>query len=285
MSLIKLLVVWTPEVALNIVIILLVVGLKDQLKFKNIGNLIKFLSSVACLDAASIVLDRFVSFNVIVNIIYHAVIYFAVIVLIYKVDFRKAFIGIILMYFTFLTLENTYYPFLVSYVSGGIEQYNNNITQYILFSCITRLAQMGLIVFLWKNQYVFLVTTLSKKINNIFNIFIFVLMVCETCISYLYAIYFGQMSLEHQIIYGSVLVTMVVLHYALIYKVIYSSIKGIIVQGYKQYQMLEQGAEEAFKSVYSLLDNNEVEAAKNYISLLVRGEEKINSFGGDKNEE
>ncbi len=274
MSIIKVLVVWTPEVALNIVIILLIVGLKDQLKFKNVGNLIKFLSSVVCLDASSIVLDKIATFNVVVNIIYHAVIYFVVIVLIYKVDFRKTIVSVILMYFTFLTLENTYYPFLVSYVSGGINNYNDNITQYILFSCITRLAQTGLIVFLWKNQYVFLVTALSKKINNIFNIFISVLSICETCISVLYAIYFGQMSLEHQIIYGSALVVMVVLHYALIYKVIYSSIKGIVVQGYKQYQMLEQGAEEAFKSVYSLLDNNDVEAAKNYISLLVKGEDK-----------
>lgn len=284
MSLIKILAVWTPESILNLIIVILIAGLRDKLNLKKSGNLIQFISALFCMVLSSIVLSVLVETNVVINYIYHIAAYAIIFSLIYKLDLRKALLSVLLMLFTFATLENSYYPFLVSYVSGGIEQYNNNLTHYILFSCITRTLQLGLIVFLIKNQYVFLLTRLDKKMHNIFTIFISFLLICETCVSYMYAFYFNQLSLQHQIIYGLVIVIMIVLYYALIYKVIYSSIKGVIIQGYKQYQMLEQGAEEAFKSVYSLLSNDDVDSAKNYISLLLGSDEKINSNGGDKYE-
>jgi hypothetical protein len=162
---------------------------------------------------------------------------------------------------------------MVSYISGGIENYNNNILQYILFSCVTRLAQLSVIIFLWKKQYILFISQISKKIYKIYTISVSIFLVCELCVSFMYVTYFNQMPIGLQITYGLALVALIVFFYVITYMIIHSTLKGVIAKGYKQYQTIERGAEESFKSIYSLLDNNEIELAKNYISLLIRSEE------------
>jgi hypothetical protein len=277
-DLIKIFVVWTPEAILNLIIVLLIAGLKDKLKLNKLENLIRFASVVVCMVLSSVFIVPLVNkvfpdTNIVISFLLHTVAYAIIFFAIYTVDFQKAFLSVLLMGFTFATLENIYYPFLVAYVSHGYQSYNNNISQYVLFSCITRIVQVILIAFLWDNQYIFLVTKLNKKLYNIFSIFISLLAICELYVSVMYSACFGQMSFENQITYGIVLIVMIILFYVLIYKIIYSTIRTIIVQGYKQYQVLEKGAQEAFKSVYSLLEGNDIESAKAYVAVLIGGEE------------
>ena len=66
---------------------------------------------------------------------------------------------------------------------------------------------------------------------------------------------------------------MLILFYMLIFKIIYSVIRLMLTNGYKQLRTFELGAEEAFKSVYILLENNDIDSAKSYISLLIGSEE------------
>ncbi len=277
MSLIKLLVVWTPEAVLNLIIVLLIAGLKDKLKLKRNGNLIRFLTAVACMVLSSVfILPLIPYFNIVINFLIHIIIYTAIILCVYRVSLYKAFISVLLMGFTFASFENVIYPFLIAYISGGFENYNNNIIQYILFSCFTRIAQASLIAFLWNSEYILLVTELNKKIHNVFYAIIVTLTISELYMSSVFYDYFSLMSLENRILFGIVLTVIVVAFYIIIYKIIFSSIRLLIKQGYRQYQMLEQGAEEAFRSVYSLLEGNDIDSAKNYISILIEGDKNTN---------
>ena len=278
MYIIKVFAVWTPEAILNLIIVLLIAGMKDRLKLNKVENLIRFASTVTCMVLSSVfvwpLIDKyFNNISIVVSFIIHAIAYAIIFLIIYQVNIRTALTSVLLMLFTLGTLENTYFPFLVAYVSGGYEHYVNSISQYVLFSCITRVAQTFIIIFLWNNEHVFLVTKLNKNLHRTFSIFISGLAICELYISFSFSQFFGQMSVTSQILYGIVIIFMVFLFYLLICKIIHSIIHLMLVQGYKQYQTLEAGAEEAFKSVYLLLKRNDIESAKSYISLLIGSEE------------
>lgn len=278
MYIIKVFAVWTPEAILNLIIVLLIAGMKDRLKLNKVENLIRFASTVTCMVLSSVFVwplidNYFNNISIVVSFLAHMFIYTLIIFTIYRISINKVFISVLLMGFTVTTFENSFFPFLVGYISGGYENYSNNLSQYIVFSCITRIAQVLFIRFLWNNQYIFMVTEINKKVYKAFSFFIFGLTICEVYISFNFSQYFGQMSTKSQIFYGLALIVMLILFYMLIFKIIYSVIRLMLTNGYKQLRTFELGAEEAFKSVYILLENNDIDSAKSYISLLIGSEE------------
>ncbi len=57
---------------------------------------------------------------------------------------------------------------------------------------------------------------------------------------------------------------------------IYIAVKGLVKQGYKQYQKLESDAEHAFRKVYSSLKENDIESAKKFLEQLIGSEKPTN---------
>ncbi|MDP4094116.1 MAG: hypothetical protein Q8920_12225 [Bacillota bacterium] len=270
----SILIISLPEAFLNLIIVMLIAGSRELLRF-NKGNAIRFFFSLGFMVLSSAVIRPLISEivqNMILSFLIHTFIYAIVIAIIYRMNFRKSFLSVLLMGFTFMTLENVYIPFLVVYVFKGQENFYAHFINVFLASLPERLVQMGLIIFLWKYQFAFAVTRINKKFYNFFTVFIFVLSICEAYFSFIFTMYFPELSLENQILFSITLISSVVVFYLLVYRFIYITIKGLITQGYKQYKELEDNAEKAITTVHTLLENNDFESAKNFVRNLI-GEE------------
>lgn len=271
MTIFTLLAVSLPEAFLNLVIVILIAGMRDCLKLGK-RNTIRFLIALMFMVLSSAVIRPLISNivpNIVLSFLIHTLIYAVVIAIIYQMDFRKAFLSVLLMGFTFVTLEDAYVPFIIVYISKGIENMYKSGLHVLLYTLPERIVQVCLIVFLWRNQFALEVTKISRKFYNFFSIFVFVLCICELYSSFIFTQYFDKMTLEHQIIYSATLLAIIVVFYLLVYRFIYITVKGLITQGYKQYQELEEGAEKAINTVYNMLEENDVDSAKSFLKELI----------------
>ena len=110
-----------PEAFLNAIIILLFAGVKEKLKF-NKNNLIRFIICICSL----LVLTNFVrpiARNVIENIFISSIAYILVFTLVYRLKLIHAALSVAFTILMFSAIENSYYPFIIAYISDGIESF------------------------------------------------------------------------------------------------------------------------------------------------------------------
>lgn len=252
-----------PEAFLNLIIILLLAGLKDSLSLIKLNVLRFIFSLVFMLVATSLI--RPIAPNVAVSFIAHSFVYSIIITVVYRIDIRKAFYSVTLLSFFFATFENIFYPYIVAYCFGGIENYQSSNINIIVCAIPTRLFQIGVISFLWRFVDELLVTKLNKKFYNIFVANFFVLTLVQYFFSYFFTVYFNRMSVTLQVFFSAALFLIMVVFNVIIYCFIYFMVRGIITQGYRRYQILENSTTDSFSKAYQLLENNDIKGAMSLI--------------------
>lgn len=258
-----------PEAFLNLIIFLLFAGTKSNLKV-NRSNVIRFtISLIAMLVATSII--RPLAQNVVENVIAHCIAYIIIISLLYKLRLWHSAISVVFTMLLFSTIENSYYPFIIAYISGGIDNFTKHYQLFVLYSVPNRILQVMIIFFLYKYE-ILLVTKISRQFHYTFVISTFILVFVEYFFGFIFYSYFNVFSLLQQITYAVALVLMVVFFNYLMFMTIYVTIGKIITNGFSQYQELEYDAKSAFLLINSLIKSNRVDEAAKLIDDLNRCE-------------
>lgn len=253
-----LLLVSLPEAILNIVIILLFAGKREKLKL-NKHNLISFIISIVAILLVSNFL-RPLAPNVMVNVLIHFLSYVAVSIIIYKIKLTYTILSVSFMYLIYSTIENSYLPFIITYVCNGIENFYNKYYVLPLYTIPYRIGQIAVILFLWKYE-ILLITKINRKFHRLFIISASITIFVEYCLGYIFWNYFNNMSLFHQILLSVSLVSMVVIFNLLIFKLLYMTISSIIIKGYTKFTEFEDNVLFAFDEIQLMLKNNSVTEA------------------------
>ena len=257
-----------PEALLNLYIMLRLAGESKKLKFKNINNTLRFLITIALMLLGSWII-RPLAPNVVINILLHSIVYTLLISLIYKTNLIKSAFCVSLVLLLYSTVENLYIRFIIAYISHGIENFNSNYQMFIVYSLPYRFAQIAAIIFLIKYEIVLDIAKIDKSFNRLFVICMYLLTCLEYCFSYLFDMYFEKMSLFHQIIFSIAISIMAFITSLLVFKFIYIIVRGLLTGGYKQYQELEMDSKYAFKKVYTLIKDNNINGAEEILENLI----------------
>lgn len=254
-----------PEAFLNLIIFLLFAGAKNKLKI-NKSNMVRFvISLVAMLVATNVI--RPLAQTVVVSIILHSLTYILIVMLVYRLELGHAALSVVFAMLLFSTIENSYYPFIIAYISKGIENYLKHYQLIVVYAMPSRILQLAIILFLWKYE-ILLVARISKQFHKTFIISSFILIFVEYFFGYIFYSYFNILPLFQQIIYALALVLMVIAFNLLIFKTIYVTIGRIISNGFTQYKELEDNAKLAFDVLYNLLKNSKIGEAIKLIEEL-----------------
>lgn len=256
-----------PETFLNLVIILLLAGNRERLKI-NLSNFAGFISALGLMLVTSWFIRPLVP-NVAVSFVLHMIIYAVIMLLIYKVNIVKAFFCTSILALLLSTMENLYIPYVITYVCGSLDKVYNNSMLFILISIPMRLIQAVAIIMLLKHSVVLEVTKIDRKFHRLFIICLYILTFVEYYMSNIFINYFNNMSLVHQITFSVSLFAIICVFGILVFNFIYSTVKGIVTQGYKQYQELENNAKLAFEEVYIMIKSNNSEKAAKFIEEIV----------------
>lgn len=258
MNLYILFIISLPEAFFNLIIFLLFAGARDKLKI-NKSNIIRFaVSLVSMLVASSII--RPVVPNVVVNMISHCLVYILIIMLVYGFRLSYASLSVVFTMLMFSSIENLYYPFIVAYISKGIDNYMKHFQWIALYAMPSRILQLGIILCLWKYE-ILLVTKISKKFHKAFIISTFIMIIVEYFFAYSFANYFNTYSLSYQVIFAAMLVLMTIAFCFLIFQTVYVAIGDVLTRGFTKYMELEENAKLAFDIINELIkDNKTVEA-------------------------
>lgn len=254
-----------PEAFLNGIIILLFAGAKEKLKPTKI-NILKFITFIA-LSLALTSLVRPLARNVIENILISSVVYIFIIAIIFRLKLIHAALSVLFTILLFSTVENSYYPFIVAYISKGMENYMQHYHWIVLYALPTRIFQMIVIAFLYKYD-ILLVTKIDRKFHKICIFSSFILIFVEYFFAFIFSIYFNMLPLLQQILFAGAIVLMVIAFNYLLFKTIYVTIGKIITNGFSQYQELEDNARLAFNLIHNLLKNNNQDEAIELIERL-----------------
>lgn len=270
-----------PEAVLNLYIILQLVGQKSLLNFRDKGNIFRYIAALALMLVSSLVIRPIVP-NAIVNIIVHSIAYMGIIFAIYRTGVLKSIFCVSLVLMLNSAIENIYFPFIVVYASGGYDNFIQNYKWFVVYSIPYRLAQVGIILLLHKYEIVFDMMKINKRFYKLFVAFMYLLTFMEFCFSTIIYKYFDRFELFYQIVFCISLSTLVFITSILIFNLIYFSVTGVLIRGYKQYKDLEDNARMAFSEVYGFLKDQKVDDATRYLENLL-GESNNNSInGGDE---
>lgn len=274
MNLYILLLISLPEAFLNIILILLFAGKKEKLKLDK-NNIMRFTIALVSMLLVSNFIRPIVP-NVVINMLLHVIAYIVILKLVYNIDLKYITLGVLFMVLVLSSVENLYIPYIITYVSKGIENFSNHYPFYVVYSMPYRIFQIILIRFFWKHQ-VLLVTKINRRFHNFFIISTFILIIIEYFLNYLFYSYFNVMTLSHQISLSLSLILMVTVFNYLVFKFIYIAVSDIVTNGYKQYTELEENVKYALNEVEELLKMDKVDDAINLIDKLI-GKDKIKLY-------
>lgn len=267
-----------PEAALNLYIILCLSGQNFRLNIKDKKNIFLYISALGLMLTSSIIF-RPIAPNVIINFALHILAYTFIIIFVYKVDFSKSALCVSLTMVLYALVEHLYMPFIVVYISKGIENFYNGYHLFVLYSLPYRLIQIFIAVFLNKYSIILEIVKINKQFNKIFIVFMYTIIFLEYYFSYIFYNYFEKMSIIHQITFSIALLLMVFVTSYLIFKFIYVAMKSVITGGYKQYQELEKNSIFTFDNIYKLLKDDRRNDAINLLEKIL--DKSNNGKGGD----
>ncbi|HEY9059677.1 MAG TPA: hypothetical protein VIO64_04115 [Pseudobacteroides sp.] len=272
MSLFILFFISFPEALLNLVIILILEDEKKRLSL-NKSNIISFISSLMLMLLASCIIRPLVP-NVAFNIILHSIAYTVIVTLIYKKNLYKTYFIVLLLALFFVTIENSYIPYIITSIENGLDNFSKNSIMLLLCSLPSRIFQICAILFLRKYYTVFNLNTIDKKLYKWFIALLFILTFSENYFSYVFTIYYSKMSLIHQILYSFLLLVMLTTSCSIVFKLLHETIKSVVAVGIEEFNKLENDAEQTFNEIYTLLEDNNVDEAKNLLKELLDTERK-----------
>lgn len=270
-----------PEAILNAIIILLFAGAKNKLKINKL-NVIRFIICLILL-LTSTYLIRPLARSVIENIFLNSIAYIIILTIIYRLKFSHAALSVLFTILLFATIENLYFPFIVAYISESIEAFQQNYHLFPLYSIPSRILQVAIITYLWKYE-ILLVTKINRRFHKTFIFSTSILVFVEYFFGYIFYSYFYTFSFAEQLIYALSLIIMVIVINILIFNTIYVTIGKIILNGFNQYNELEEDFKMALGVIYNLIKNKEIKEASNLIEELQGIQSQTHGEGGEVNE-
>ena len=256
-----------PEAIFNLMIMLLVAEEKGRLKFSK-SNLIRYFSALILMLTASYFL-RPLATNFAVNALYHCIAYTLILMLVYRINLFKGLYSTTIFYLLYASIELSYLPFIVVYITKGMDNFFSNIPFAFLLCLPLRLLQFAVVVFLWKYNIVFTITNINKKFRLKFSICGIMLGSAETYFAYILSTYFDNYTLLHKVSYSIILFIMVIGFNSLVLSFLYTAAEQLIVGGFNKYKEVETEAMFAFKEVRNLLENNDSKRAIVLINELL----------------
>lgn len=254
-----------PEAFLNAIIFLLFAGAKNKLKINKV-NIISFTISISAMLVSSTII-RPIAQNVIENIILHILAYIIIFSLVYRLNFSYTALGVVLTMLLVSTISNSYFPFIIAYVSKGISNFSKNYHLFVIYQIPVRIFQIIVILYLWKYE-ILIITRISQRFHKAFIIVSFILIIIEYSSAYLFYTYFNILPLPYQIFNAFMLLLLVTIFNFVILQTAYVAIGDILTKGYSQYKELEYNAKFAFEEVNNLLKNDKVNEAIELINEL-----------------
>lgn len=266
MNLYILFLVSLPEAFLNLIIFLLFAGAKNYLTI-NRANVIRFAVTLVVMLTATYIIRPHIPNIAIISIFAHSFIYIVLITLVYRLKVIHALLSVIFTALLYSMIENLSVPFIITYISKGIEDFTKNYQLFPLYSIPTRIFQVLAVLYLWKYE-ILLVTRISRQFHKTFIFSSLILVVIEYYFGYVFYSIFNTISLVQQIIFAIALILLVVAFNFLIFKAIYITIGKIITNGFSQYKELEDNAKLAFDAINNLIKNNRTSEAIEIIEGL-----------------
>ncbi len=258
--------VWLPDLAIYLTLMLLVAGEKKFLDVRKKTNLFKFVLSICVLLIVMIIERPFVP-NFVFNMLILTIVYLLMLVFVYKIELYRAMFSIAIVLLISITMENMYTLFLITYVFEGLDDFL--LSQWPKFFAILplRLLQIALIVFLFKYYIVFVSTKLNRKINIILTSILMSITLTDCIIVVIFHEYFNLMTVFHRIMCFVVMIIITLFNF-MVLKLVFEITKWTIESGSKQYHDLESDAKWLFFKIDGLLQSNNTDEAKLLISRL-----------------
>jgi hypothetical protein len=226
MNLFMLIFLSIPEAILSLPFMLIISGKKEKLKFK-IGNVIQFFISIALMLTASCIIRPLVS-DVSQSTACHTLAYSVIVILVYRIHPAKALLGVAWTVLFVSTLENSFIPFVITYLCKGISNfYGSNIT-LLVCSIPVRICQVVAARYFYNNDEFLDTIRNDKKYSIIFGISSFFMVVAEVFISYTYAQYFDKFTFMIQLLFSCALLVLMLSFYVAIFGFIYIMLNNFV---------------------------------------------------------
>lgn len=254
-----------PEAFLNLIIILLIAGEKDRLKINN-SNVIRFVVTLILMLAASWFI-RPIASNFVISISLHIIAYTLIMFLIYRMNIMYALLGISFALMLIVTTEVLYFPYIITYVHHGMENFTKAYPLFLPYSLPDRIVQVIVIRFLWKHD-ILLATRINRRFHKLFIASFLILTIIEDVFYLIFVTFSDKMPLSYQIAFSVGLFVMAVVQSFLIIKFIYLALGGVLVKGYGKYVELEENVKFAFDEIRNLLEEKKVDDAIKLIKEL-----------------
>jgi hypothetical protein len=255
-----------PEAVASLIIMILLLGQRKYLNWRDKSNIIRFVGSICLMLLATVVVLP-LSPNVVTNAAGHFIFYLLIIKLVYSIDFPAALFSVSLFYTLAMVVENTYMPFVITYVFKSPANFYSDSVNLLIYSIPARVMQIIIIVFLLKYHIVFISTKLNKKINILVSVVLAGIMFSELFISLAFVNNFDKFSQASQILF-SVSLAALMLFNMLIIKIVFEVTKWAVEAGSNQYYSLENHSEWLFNKIRTLLEENNIDGAKKILSRL-----------------
>lgn len=212
-----------PEYLLDLPLMLIISGEKEKLKLK-IGNVIRFFLAIALMLTATWLIRPLVS-NVSLSVAVHSVAYTVIILLVYGIHPVKAMLGVAWAMLYLYTLENTFIPFVITYISKGITAfYGSNIT-LLVCTIPLRAFQFLAVRYFYKNNEFLEAVRSEKKYSIVFAVSSFIMTVAQMYIAYIYATFFDKYPFMTQLLFSCALLALMISFYVAIFGFIYIVVK------------------------------------------------------------
>ncbi len=266
-----LLLVSLPLAVLDLAQFLLFAGSKNRLMI-NRPNVIRYAAAVFLMLMASLIL-RSISPNVPINMLLHIIAYIVILLLVYRIKFQYAVLGVAFTMLIYSTIDNITSPFLITYISSGWENFKDHFILYPIYSIPNFICSILVIRLLWKYELL-MISKINRNFHRLFINTTLLLIFVEYFFCFVFYTYSSKMSLVHQIAFSVALLLMTVCLNLLIFVLFHKTIVGLVQKGYANYTDLEESARFAFSEIQKLLNDKNYDEAINFIDELIEKEEK-----------
>lgn len=213
-----------PEFLLNMLLMLIIAGKKNKLKFNKVGNVIQFAVALALMLTATWLIRPHAS-SPAQSLVCHSIAYVLIILVVYRINPVKVVLGVAWTILYQNTLENTFIPFVIAYFSKGLTAFYGSHLTLILVSLPVRIFQALAVIYFYKNDEFLGAIRGDKKYNIVFAASCYLLTLAEVFISYIYYTFFDEFSFVIQLLFSCSLLALILSFYIAIFGFIYIIVK------------------------------------------------------------
>ena len=263
-----------PLAVLDLAQFLLFTGNKNRLML-NKANIVRFAAAVFLMLIATYLI-RSISPNVPINMLLHIIAYVIILLLVYRMNFQYAVLGVAFTMLIYSTIDNVTFPYIIKYFSKGLENFENQFVLYPLFTLPNFICSIIVIRLLWKYE-IHMLSKINSSFHKLYIKTALILIVIEYFLSFIFNNNSSEMSLGHQITFSAALLLLTVCMNLIIFNLYHKTIIGLVQKGYANYLDLEESARFAFTEIQKMLYEKNYEEAINFIDELMEKEENKNN--------